>query len=283
MGVEATINKLAAHDLTWPTMREDVLTFIGRCPACQKMSQLKHHIHMSPFTTVSYGPMNRLNIDSIGPFPVDEAGNKYIITIIDAFTLWCMLIPIVDATAISAADALVKWMGTFGIPSSIVSDNVNSLVPTLLDLLYIQHNRINAYSHEENAIVERANKEVQRHLSAILYERHSKRKWSTSLPLVQRIMNAQVHFSIGVSLAQILFGNTVDLDRNFLSTTRDLKEQPLDDYLIELLTLPEQVTYHHNKALTNFILQCVNQQNHSQSFLPTHMYWLPMRVMNVVH
>lgn len=127
MGVEATINKLAAHDLTWPTMREDVLTFIGRCPACQKMSQLKHHIHMSPFTTVSYGPMNRLNIDSIGPFPVDEAGNKYIITIIDAFTRWCMLIPTVDATAISAADALVKWMGIFGIPSSIVSRQWNTV------------------------------------------------------------------------------------------------------------------------------------------------------------
>ena len=37
-------------------------------------------------------------------------------------------------------------------------------------------------------------------------------EWSTYLPLVQRIMNASVHSSTGVSPAQLLFGNAVKLD-----------------------------------------------------------------------
>jgi hypothetical protein len=74
---------------------------------------------MSPFTTASYGPMYTVNIDTIGPFPADEQGNKYVIVIIDAFSCWNMLIP----TVMSAAYALIQWMGFLGIPSNVVSDN----------------------------------------------------------------------------------------------------------------------------------------------------------------
>jgi hypothetical protein len=210
------------------------------------MSQIKHHIQMSPFTTASYGPMDTVNIDTIGPFPADEQGNKYVIVIIDAFSRWNMLIPTVDATAKSAAYALIQWMGFFGIPSNIVSDNgtqyVNTLIDDFLSVIHTEHTRINAYSHEENGIVERANKEVQRHLKAILYERKTKKAWSSALPLVQRIMNAQVHSVIGVTPAEILFGNSVHLDRNlFNANAVENREQPLDDYLTELMTLQEHL------------------------------------------
>jgi hypothetical protein len=43
--------------------------------------------------------------------------------------------------------------------------------------------------------------------------------------LVQRILNATVHESIGVSPAQLLFGNAIDLDRGLFT--------PLQDHLIE--------------------------------------------------
>ena len=223
LGVDKTIARCEHNNITWPTMRSDIKTFIQRCPACQKMSQIKHHIHMSPFTTAAYGVMDRVCIDSIGPFPIDEDGNRYIIAMIDAFSRWVMLVPAPDATAVSAASALLKWMGFFGIPSNIVSDNgtqyVNELITKFLKILRVNHIKINAYSHEENAIVERANKEVQRHLRAILYERKVKRQWSQALPLVQRIINAQVHTTIGVTPAQILFGNAVDLDRQLFNIT----------------------------------------------------------------
>jgi hypothetical protein len=59
----------------------------------------------------------------------------------------------------------------------------------LKSCLQIKSVSINAYSHEENAIVERANKEVNRHLRGICFDRKIKEKWRQSLPLVQRIVN----------------------------------------------------------------------------------------------
>jgi hypothetical protein len=48
-----------------------------------------------------------------------------------------------------------------------------------------------AYSEEQNAVVERENREVMSHLTAIIFDKRISESWSTDyLPLVQRIMNA---------------------------------------------------------------------------------------------
>jgi hypothetical protein len=68
------------------------------------------------------------------------------------------------------------------------------------------------YSKEQNAFVERANKEVMRHLTAIIFDRRVSDVWSSEyLPLVQRIMNAKVHDTIGVSPAELVFGKSINL------------------------------------------------------------------------
>ncbi len=79
---------------------------------------------------------------------------------------------------------------------------VNGIISQLLSLLQIDHELSLAYSKEQNAIVERANKEVMRHLTAIVFDRQTSELCSSEyLPLVQRIMNAKVHDTIGVSPA----------------------------------------------------------------------------------
>ena len=69
------------------------------------------------------------------------------------------------------------------------------------------------YSKEENSIVERANKEVERHLRNIIFDKDVLPRWSIYIPLVQRIMNSCVHRVTEVTPAEIMFGNAVDLDR----------------------------------------------------------------------
>ena len=85
-GVDKTLNKLEALYPSWTYMREHVRRFIRQCPCCQKMSQLKTPIHTLNFTSAAYEPMERVNVDSIGPLPEDENGYKYIIVMIDSFT-----------------------------------------------------------------------------------------------------------------------------------------------------------------------------------------------------
>ena len=67
----------------------------------------------------------------------------------------------------------------------------------------------------------RGNKEILRHTKAIIFERSILKTWTKSLPLVQRIINSSVHDSIGVSPAQIIFGDSLNLNRGFIVSVED--------------------------------------------------------------
>ena len=223
-GVDRTCIRLVDQGGQWKGMRQAVRQFIKECPSCQLMSFIKIAVHTHPFTAGVYGPWERVNIDTIGPLPEDELGYKFIIVIIDCFSRFLELHPAKDATAAAAAEALYQTFGRFGSPQEILSDNgsqyVNEVITHFTEHIGVDHMLTMAYSHEENTIVERANKETMRHIRDIVFDRRVKNRWSVSTPLVQRIFNSNEISSIGVSPAQILFGNAISLDRGIFFTIR---------------------------------------------------------------
>ena len=114
--------------------------------------------------------MECLNIDFIGPFP--DGG--YVLVIIDTFTRWVELFHTEDATALSTAKCLLQHFGRFGAPLQLRSDNgphfISEVIKEFLTLIGTQHCLTLAYSKEENAIVERMNKEVNRYLRALTFD-----------------------------------------------------------------------------------------------------------------
>ena len=97
--------------------------------------------------------MKCLKIDFIGPFP-DQG---YILVIVDTFTRWVKLYHTTDATALSAADCLLKHFGRYGAPHQLRSDNgphfIADATREFLLLVGVKHCLTQAYSKEENAIV----------------------------------------------------------------------------------------------------------------------------------
>jgi hypothetical protein len=86
-GLERTLRLLQEKaKRTWKTMRRDVRRYIRNCPACQLLSDTKIKAAVTPYNVSVWRPMERLNIDTIGPLPDDERGNCYIIVIIDVFS-----------------------------------------------------------------------------------------------------------------------------------------------------------------------------------------------------
>ena len=225
-GVQRTFTKVTEYLKTnrnkepWAYMREHIRMFIKRCPCCQKMSRLKVPIHTHPFTTATYAPMHRIAVDTIGPLPPDDEGNQHIIVFIDCFSRYVCLYPTKDVTAKSAAKALLKFVGHYGVPPQFISDNGtqfrNELIKEFMELIGSEHVFTMAYSKEENALVERVNKEVMRHMRNIIFDQRVKKCWGDYYPLVERIINSQVHSTTKVSPAQIIYGNAIDLDRGIL-------------------------------------------------------------------
>jgi hypothetical protein len=168
------------------------------------------------FTKASYRPMEVVNIDTIGPLPPDEEGNSFILVIVDCFTRWVELYPLKDTTAALAARKILEFAGRFGFPTKFRSDQgsqfVNAIIQELLSILGSDHELSMAYSKEENGIVERMNREVNRHLRNMLWDNRVRDNWSFNcLPLIMRILNSEVKTATGCSPAQLLFGNAVEL------------------------------------------------------------------------
>ena len=120
----------------------------------------------------------------------------------------------------------------------------NELVEELLKILGVEHLTILAYSHEENAIVERANKEVMRHLRGLIFTHNEVSKWSKHyIPLVQRIMNSSRVDSHKAIPAELLFGNAVNLDRGVLLPAAAItdKRKSLSEWAASMLRAQKEL------------------------------------------
>jgi hypothetical protein len=277
-GVDATLRKLnqllesqpnKRPKEGWKNMREDVANFIRKCPCCQKMGQLKRAIITRPYNVYkSQGLWDQLALDTIGPLPKSDDGYKYILTLIDSFSRFVHLIPLKDLEGITAAKALINHIGLFGVPNSILTDNgtqfVNQWFDQLLELIQIDHPTIHAYSHEEASIVERSNKEIIKHLKAILFDTKVIHEWTTFLPLVQRIMNSAYHKAIGMTPIELIYGTSLDLNRGLL-TPYAAPTGPLSEWILK------QTRSQHIAIQTALSTQTSTDLHHIQAAYKTNL------------
>ena len=179
--LRATTYDTLSRNYNWPNVlnynyienlslndRRHIRHFIDECACYQKMIMLKIPIHAHGFTTSTYTPMECLNIDLIGPFP----DKGYILVIVCTFTRWVELYGTANATALSTVECLLQHFGRFGAPPQLRSDNdphfIADVIKKFLALSGIEECLSLAYSKEENAIVERFNKEINRRLTIYL-------------------------------------------------------------------------------------------------------------------
>ena len=197
---------------------EHVKKFVRDCPICQKEDPRHFEAVTAPFTKITLRPMQRVNVDTIGPLPTSVDGYKYIVVVIDTFTRYLVTFPAKTLEADECAKLLARYTTTYGIPDEFLTDNggqfVNLHLRHLFELWGVQHIKTIPYSHEENGIVERANKEVMRHLRNIMFNVKILEKWDEFLPYAERIINATKHSEIGFSPVELLYGNSIDLNRH---------------------------------------------------------------------
>ncbi len=129
-------------------------------------------------------------MDTIGPLPPDEDGNCYIVSMIDCFSRVVELVAAKDATARSAAKAIISIL-RYGMIEEILSDNgpqfIADTIEEMLKYFDIFHRYTLPYRPQANGINERANREIMRHFRSIVFDKKVKNTWSVSLPLVQHI------------------------------------------------------------------------------------------------
>ena len=117
----------------------------------------------------------------------------------------------------------------------------NDTIKEFLDLCGTPHNLTLAYLKQENAIVERVNKEVKRHLRGLVFDKQTLEGYAKSIPFVQRIINSSVNRCTGVCPAHLLFGNKFDLNRGILTPNLSVGTHSRSTYISDLISVQDKV------------------------------------------
>ncbi len=112
-----------AKDSRWCRCRRDVRDWCKACDLCasRKGPAKKIRAPMAQYNVCS--PKERLAVDVMGPLPVTESGNKYLLVAVDNFSKWPEAFPLPDQEAVTVAEVLIKEIVChFWVPLYIHSD-----------------------------------------------------------------------------------------------------------------------------------------------------------------
>ncbi|KII71815.1 Transposon Tf2-9 polyprotein [Thelohanellus kitauei] len=229
-GYSKTLNFLRKR-CYWPNMSDDLDLYTKDCLSCisNKYKNFTPKASLQPMT-----PSNRFSfweVDFIGPLPLTDDGNKYIIIFIDTYSKWVEAEAIPDQTALTAANALIKCVvSRFGIPDHLHSDKgtqfESEIFQNLSETLNIKKSATTPYHPMGNGGVERVNrslKEILRH-----YVSPERNDWDRMILLALLALRTFPYTSTKYSPALIVYGSELKIPIDFI--TKGGHNEPHPDY-----------------------------------------------------
>ena len=207
--------KLVTQKFVWHGINRDVRSWARSCFGCQTAKVNRHTesgIGKFPPPKRRFGD---IHVDIVGPLPPSN-GYSYLFTLVERTTRWPEAIPMRDATACSAAEALVvSWVSRFGVPDNITSDRgaafVSELWTALSKLMGSRVHRTTAYNPACNGLVERSH----RTLKASLTSRCAGGDWYFHLPWVLLGLRTSPKEGLRVSPAEMVYGEALAVPGEF--------------------------------------------------------------------
>lgn len=198
----------------WPQARAAVQRWCAQCGDCarRKFSGRGRRAELIP-SQVGF-PFERVAVDILGPLPMSNRGNKYILVVADYFTRWVEAFALPDQEALTIAKVIVsEWVCRFGTPYYLHSDQGRNfeakLIADICKLLGIAKTRTSPYHPASDGLVERMNRTI---LSMLSHRVEANEKtWDEQLPHVMLAYRSSVHEATGYTPYHLLFGREVKL------------------------------------------------------------------------
>ena len=119
------------------------------------------------------GPFFQVGINFVGPLPITERGNRYIIVAMDYLTKWPEVRPVSQATAEMMASFIYEEIiCRHGCPSRILTDRGshfnNRMINGLMERFTIKHLLSSSYHPQTNGLVERFNRTLCEALTKLI-------------------------------------------------------------------------------------------------------------------
>lgn len=199
-----------ARGYWWPGMAQAIKDYVDSCENCQrnKVRRDKPRGEMNSFEA-SY-PMDLVAIDVLGPLPKSHTGKEHIFVAVDALTKFVELMATEDVQAATATLFIKTFIGRFGTPSTICTDNAptfdNMLLRSLAQEMNFSHRFASPRHHEGNSLAERAIQTVLQKINSVCHDVANELDWEVELPHVQLAVNSSFHSSTRFWPYELMFG-----------------------------------------------------------------------------
>lgn len=219
----------------WKNMMKDIVTYIKKCPKCQKNKYGKNTKIPMKITTTSSIPFEKIFLDICGPLPISDNNNRYILTMQDDLSKYSLALPMENAEANTVAKIFVtELICRHGTPQSILTDQgsnfLSSIFKNVCKLLKIKQLQTTAYRPQTNGALERSH----RTLGEVLrnYTDQDQRNWDLWLPYAMFVYNSTPHSTTKMTPFKILYGYEPTLPSSIKCTPNPV--YTYDDYVQEL-------------------------------------------------
>lgn len=198
----------------WLGMSKSVQEFIASCVPCNQRKR--------PFVNPVYPlqpiecerPFSRISMDILGPLPLTERGNKYVIAFQCSFTKLVIARPIPNKTSEVVANELIEYVILpHGTPNVLLSDGgsefCSELMSKLAEILKIDKRTCTPYMASTDGQVERFFSTFSNLMSTVI--NRSQTDWDLLAKYVVHSYNNSEHSSTGFTPTYLTYGRELDI------------------------------------------------------------------------
>jgi len=153
---------------SWPNMRREVEEYVKQCRSCQ-VKKMVTPKHKTPMEMTAEHPFDNFYLDIVGPLPVTQGNNKYILTFQDDLSKYVLVVPIGQQDAEMLARAFVaNIVLKYATPRILQTDQgvnfISEIFKNTCKILKIKKIQSTAFYPESQGSIERSHRVLAEHL-----------------------------------------------------------------------------------------------------------------------
>lgn len=160
-GVSKTFNRIRIN-YYWENLKQDIQNRIQQCLECQLKKLVRVKTRQPMLITDTPGTVfEKIPMDIVGPLPVTEQENGYILTIQDQLSKFCVTAPLRNMLAITVADTFIRrFVCILGAPKALLTDQGRNFISTFMQRISkrfkIKKIQTTAFRPQSNGSLERS-------------------------------------------------------------------------------------------------------------------------------
>jgi hypothetical protein len=250
----------------WPGMNHDIKQWIKACvnfqiTTCGKTATEPLH----PLTPVP--PFHRWSLDFIGPLPLTQKGNRWILIAIDHTTKW----PITSVTQNATHEFVAQFVYEeivlkFGCPTEIITDRGNNFTTTMLNsyfkIIGIKHILTSAYHPRSNGVIERFNRLFGGMLAKYVGD-NTINKWDEYVDRALFACRVRQHHATGKTPFYMVYGVEAKLPGDeLIPIINDDEQDTIENRMQQINQLVQQRDIVHQRLGSNAVKMKIYYDRH---------------------